>query len=120
MAEYTNSSSIAQVYYSGVWLDVCDRSWNIYDSTVVCRELGFSGVLSYQVAVFIERSSYYYYQFQCTGLEYRLVDCPVTPLANNQCNRRTHLTISCFNGEFLLDHSLFSVVLHVVSFFYIL
>ncbi|WP_411023090.1 lectin-like protein, partial [Salmonella sp. s51228] len=44
----TESSGIVQITNNGLWGDVCAHQWDLYDATVVCKELGYSGVINYQ------------------------------------------------------------------------
>ena len=43
----TFTSGRLEIYINGQWGTVCDDSFNLIDATVACKELGFSGALSY-------------------------------------------------------------------------
>lgn len=69
---------ILEVYYDGIWRDVCYDRWDIADTSVACRQLGYRGS---------EEEPFFYYSYSfnalawindiaCFGNESRLVDCP--------------------------------------------
>ena len=77
--------------YRNTWGSVCDDSWGISDSNVVCRQLGLQPYgklitifchLCYVGSSAYYRNRYNVYQpfvfgrFYCSGTEKTLLDCP--------------------------------------------
>ena len=65
-----------EVFYAEQWGFICSYDWDINDTMVVCRQLGFS----YSVRAFAERGSYEFRgiwldEFNCTGNEENLTSC---------------------------------------------
>ena len=43
---YNSSLQLVEMCSSeGVWSPVCDNNWTLLDATVVCRELGYKGLV---------------------------------------------------------------------------
>ena len=66
-----------EIFLFGHWGTVCDYNWDLYDATVVCRELGFlRAVEAPRSAAFGAGSgpSWYPYVY-CTGTELTLTQC---------------------------------------------
>ena len=66
-----------EVYLNYFWGTVCDHSWDILDAVVVCRQLGYSSVISaYGSAYFgAGTGTIHYGSVACNGTETYLVDC---------------------------------------------
>ena len=66
-----------EVFLLGQWGTVCDYSWDFFDATVVCRQLGYPrAVEAPRYAAFGAGSGpSWYYRVYCTGTERNLTEC---------------------------------------------
>jgi hypothetical protein len=80
------------------WGTVCDNSWYITNSNVVCRQLGFTG------AAILNRDSAYYGEgngtillvnFRCNGKESYIWDCPNNALHKHACTHQQDAGVEC-------------------------
>ena len=76
-----------EIFYNDTWGTVCDNNWSLNDGLVVCRQLGYPGVLRvYKRAHFGEGTGPILFDnLICKGTEDNLTQCP--------------------NGEVNCDHS---------------
>lgn len=44
------SSGRLEIYINGQWGTICDDFFDLTDATVACKQLGFSGALSYRTS----------------------------------------------------------------------
>ena len=67
-----------EIFYNGTWGTVCDNHWSLKDGLVVCRQLGYPGVLqTYKQAHFGEGTGPILFDnLQCNGNEGNLTQCP--------------------------------------------
>ena len=77
----TDSQGLLEMYFDGHWSGVLPDAWSDNDTSVACRQLGFSGpnrtvhsdlfdVMEYRYDAILLNGS-----FRCTGKEQRLADC---------------------------------------------
>ncbi|XP_063960668.1 uncharacterized protein LOC129267820 [Lytechinus pictus] len=73
----TPSEGNVEVYYNGVWDNVCDNTWDLADGFVVCRQLGYSSVrrVSRNSRYGQNSNLYRLLDVHCTGAENGLGDC---------------------------------------------
>ncbi|PIK48882.1 Galectin-3-binding protein A [Apostichopus japonicus] len=73
-----------EIYHNGEWGTVCDDSWDISDAAVVCRQLGFPGVISAPGgASFGEGSGEIHLDdLSCIGDESNLLSCGHSAIDN--------------------------------------
>jgi deleted-in-malignant-brain-tumors protein 1 len=84
-----------EVYKDGSWGTVCDWNWDIAESEVVCRMLGFNG------AVWARGEAYYgegtgtihYDGLLCNGNEKRLLHCHKSPIGT--CTHAQDAGVRC-------------------------
>ena len=90
---------ILEVYYDGIWRDVCYNRWDLADASVACRQLGYRGSQE-------ETITYYSYSFNsltwindiaCFGNESRLVDC--LHHIGSYCDAYQLSRINCIAGK---------------------
>uniref|UniRef100_A0A8D1UIR7 Soluble scavenger receptor cysteine-rich domain-containing protein SSC5D n=1 Tax=Sus scrofa TaxID=9823 RepID=A0A8D1UIR7_PIG len=87
-----------EVWHDGRWGTVCDDSWDLRDSAVVCRELGCgSPRLSDPAAgrfgwgagpIWLD-------DVRCMGTEASLADCPAAPWGKHNCAHNEDVGVTC-------------------------
>ncbi|KXJ07432.1 Soluble scavenger receptor cysteine-rich domain-containing protein SSC5D [Exaiptasia diaphana] len=89
-----------EVYHNGHWGTVCDDYWdqNSNGGTVACRQLGFSGLQSYDTDKFGQGTGFIWLDdIRCTGTEQRIQDCPhiIIPGGVGHCSHSEDVGIIC-------------------------
>ncbi len=92
----TATSGRLEVFANGGWGQVCDDSFGTNNNgpTVVCRDLGFSGLASQTDHPGI--GEYFLLdQVACLGTESTLLDCPHDPVGEEDCGSSEAVFITC-------------------------
>ncbi|PIK48883.1 putative deleted in malignant brain tumors 1 protein-like isoform X1 [Apostichopus japonicus] len=92
-----------EIYRNGEWGTVCDDYWDISDAAVVCRQLGFPGVISAPgSASFGEGSGEIHMDdVECTGDESNLLSCGHVEIDN--CGHGEDAGVVCNEGAVRLN-----------------
>ncbi|XP_077770359.1 soluble scavenger receptor cysteine-rich domain-containing protein SSC5D isoform X6 [Canis aureus] len=87
-----------EVWHSGRWGTVCDDSWDLQDSAVVCRELGCGRARQQDPAagrfgwgagpIWLD-------DVGCLGTEASLLDCPAAPWGKHNCAHNEDVGVTC-------------------------
>ncbi|XP_059006830.1 soluble scavenger receptor cysteine-rich domain-containing protein SSC5D isoform X1 [Mustela lutreola] len=87
-----------EVWHNGLWGTVCDDSWDLQDSAVVCRELGCGRARQQDPAagrfgwgagpIWLD-------DVGCLGTEASLSECPASPWGKHNCAHNEDVGISC-------------------------
>ena len=66
-----------EIFLLDRWGTLCDNNWDLYDATVVCRQLGYPRAVSAPRSAFFGVGSgpSWYYSLSCTGTERNLTEC---------------------------------------------
>lgn len=93
-----------EVWHNGLWGTVCDDSWDLRDSAVVCRELGCGRARQQDPAagrfgwgagpIWLD-------DVGCLGTEASLSECPASPWGKHNCAHNEDVGISCTGKEVL-------------------
>ena len=98
----SSSTGRVEICYSGVWGTVCDDLWGRADAAVACRQLGFSssGAVARTSAAFGQGSGPILFEdLKCTGLEYRVFDCPSRGIEVTTCSHSEDAGVECMTGK---------------------
>uniref|UniRef100_A0A452VKD8 Soluble scavenger receptor cysteine-rich domain-containing protein SSC5D n=1 Tax=Ursus maritimus TaxID=29073 RepID=A0A452VKD8_URSMA len=87
-----------EVWHNGRWGTVCDDSWDLRDSAVVCRELGCGRARQQDPAagrfgwgagpIWLD-------DVGCLGTEASLSDCPAAPWGKHNCAHNEDIGVTC-------------------------
>ena len=71
------SSGRVEVLHMGTWGTICDRSWDLREADVVCRQLGYDGALSAPSYTAFGRGTGQIWldYVHCEGDEISILDC---------------------------------------------
>ena len=96
-----------EVYYSGSWGTVCDDGWSLNDAAVVCRELGFPGVISSSCCAAFGQGNgtIWLDDVRCTGRETTLSSCSHRGWGRHSCSHSEDAGVYC-QCECLILHTI--------------
>ena len=95
-----------EVYYNGEWGTVCDDGWDLNDTEVVCRQLGYGpAIAARRSAVYGQGSGTIWLDdLNCVGTESNIGHCSHIGWRSHDCNHLEDAGIKCAdpNGKFVL------------------
>ena len=90
-----------EVYHNGVWGTVCDYGWDLNDTQVVCRELGYGkATAAIHQALYGQGSGKTWLKYvNCIGTEHTLGECSHYGWGLSYCSHRYDAGVRCSSGD---------------------
>ena len=91
------SEGRVEVFVNGHWGTVCDDNWNLNNSNVVCRQLGYhSAITSYPGGASLRgQGSIWLDEVSCTGQEESLLLCSHATIGESDCFHVEDIVVRC-------------------------
>ena len=92
-----NGVGRVEVFYHGYWGTICDYGWDLKDSMVVCRQLGYQDVVRTLQWDEVPSGSgqIWLSQVACTGEEQNITSCPHHPWGARYCSHYDDVGVEC-------------------------
>ncbi|XP_077169359.1 scavenger receptor cysteine-rich domain-containing protein DMBT1-like [Paroedura picta] len=89
--------------HSEQWGTICDRTWDVNDAAVVCRQLGCGNVMSAPQGAHFGGGSgpIWMDNINCKGKEEALADCVADTRGNNDCTHGQDAAVICAESSFI-------------------
>ena len=84
-----------EVFHNGTWGTVCDDDWDLQDTMVVCRQLGYGTAVGALAAYGGGIGPVWYDNVRCSGSEANLTQCTHNSLGQTNCGHEQYAGVFC-------------------------